>query len=122
MLAVFLAVLIAFLFYSVYETLHKAGSIPRLELGPGTVRVTSVRGSSRVSCFATITNQDTASWRSFSLQAEFFDRAGTRIDVKHRELHASLFASFSLEGHVHGEPVADTAEYAFCVMKVIDAH
>lgn len=106
LLAVFLAALIAYLCYELYGALHKTDAAPKLSVGTGTVRVGIVRGSARVSCFATVTNQDSHSWRNPSLQAEFFDRAGSRIDVKHRELQASLFPSRSLEGQVWGEPVA----------------
>ncbi len=120
-LLLFLAALIAFFFYSAYEILHKTDKAPKLDVSSGTIRVGSVQGSLRVSCFATITNQDRSSWRNPSLQAEFFDRAGARIDIKHQELHASLYPTFSMEGHVWGEPVAEPAEYASCVMKVIDA-
>jgi hypothetical protein len=122
-LLIFLALgVIAYFIYLMYSTSRKDSTTPNLTVASGTIRVGTARGNPRVSCFATITNQDAVPWSGLSLQAEFFDTKGSRIDIHYYEPRATVHPSFSIEGNVSGDANAELSDYATCVMKVTNAH
>lgn len=112
---------IAYAVYLLFNTLNKDSAPPKFTVASGTVQVGTVRGNPRVSCFATITNQDPVPRSGLSLQAEFFDTKGSRIDIHYHEPRVTIYPSFSIEGNVSGDPNAAQSDYATCVMKVTNA-
>ena len=107
--------------YLLFNTLNKDSATPNLTVASGSVQVGTVRGNPRVSCFATITNQDPVPRSGLSLQAEFFDTKGSRIDIHYHEPRITIYPSFSVEGNVSGDANTETSDYASCAMKVTNA-
>ncbi|MBS1143999.1 MAG: hypothetical protein H6R14_1405 [Proteobacteria bacterium] len=117
------AIIVVFgiLLYSLFGSMRKPETIPSLTVGPASVAIGKPDEHLRASCFATITNPGLYAWGNLSLQAEFFDAEGKRLDVLYQEHRVRIYPTHSMSGRVSGQPNADPARYASCKISVINA-
>jgi hypothetical protein len=107
--------------YMFYEAVTKEARVPQVTISPATVQTAVQRGGVRVSCFAPVTNTENVTWSDPTLQAQFFNSAGTQVDV-HYEVHKlTLFPAVAAQARVSGQANASPEEYATCKLSVLHA-
>lgn len=122
-LVAFLAVIAIFaaILYSFYGDITKPLATSSLEVGAARVQIGKPDERWRANCFASIKNTDKHAWGNLSLQAEFFDAKGDRVDVQYQEHRVSIYPSRSMEARVSGQANAEVANYAACKISVLNA-
>lgn len=113
--------MLLWLAYILYDIVAKEDRLPHVNVGAETLRLSSPSNPSRVSCFASITNEDKLIWSDPSLQAQFFDRAGHPVDVHYETYRLHLLPQQSMQGRVSGALNTQADDYATCKITVLYA-
>jgi hypothetical protein len=121
LLVAIIAAMVVGFSYAIYGTLSKKDKrMPQLVVGAATLQISSGMKSPRASCFASIKNEDKIVWSDPSLQAQFFNQAGTQIDAHYETHHFNLFPFLSASARVSGPLNASTEDYATCTISVLN--
>ncbi len=116
---VVLALVVIFAFWTILHDLRREPFKAQLVLGAPSLRVSE--SERRVTCFADITNKDTALWSRPSFQAEFFDGAGALVDVHYARETFAVYPTFTAKGRVSGSANSSLSDYVSCKFSILNA-
>ncbi len=112
---------VAWFVYSVLYPFSATDLGAQFEITQGEIELNTEKDPVIVNCITKVNNSGLARWTDFSLQAEYFDAAGSIIDVHYQKHDIGVFPMIGFSARVTGTANSEIRKYISCKVSIIDA-